>query len=80
MRKKLQDKMFEISYLFELLLSVIVGAAILIFAVRMVIDMANLSQYFDGTASLVSVLDDAIILAIGAEQVASWGKGMVATY
>ena len=67
MRKKLQDKMFELSYLFELLVSVIVGAAILIFAVRMVIDMANLSQYFDGTASLVSVLDDAIILAIGAE-------------
>ena len=67
MRKKLQDKMFELSYLFELLVSVIVGVAILIFAVRMVLDMANMSQYFDGTASLVKVLDDAIILAIGAE-------------
>ncbi len=67
MRKKLQDKMFEASYLFELLVSVIVGIAILIFAVRMVADMVSLSVYFDGANSLMAVLDDAIILAIGAE-------------
>ena len=67
MRKKLQDKMFEVSYLFELLISVIVGVAILIFAVRLVVDMFDMSLYSKGAAALVTVLDDAIILAIGAE-------------
>ncbi len=67
MRKKLQDKMFESSYLFELLVSVIVGIAILIFAARMIVQMFDLSIYFEGATSLVNVLDDAIILAIGAE-------------
>ena len=67
MRKKLQDKMFEVSYLFELLISVIVGVAILIFAIRLVVDMFDMSLYSKGAAALVTVLDDAIILAIGAE-------------
>ncbi len=67
MRRKLQDKMFEASYLFELLVSVIVGIAILVFAVRLVIDMCNFSLYTKGAEALVAVLDDAIILAIGAE-------------
>ena len=67
MRKKLQDKMFEISYLFELLVSVLVGIAILVFAVRKVIDMCNFTMYSKGAETLVTVLDDAIILAIGAE-------------
>ena len=67
MRKKLQDKMFEISYLFELFISLIVGAAIVIFAVRMIIDMTDASFYGSGVDSLVRILDDAIILAIGAE-------------
>ncbi len=67
MRKKLQDKMFEVSYLFELLISIIVGIAILILAVRLVVDTVNLSLYKEGTSALVGILDDAIILAIGAE-------------
>jgi len=67
MRKKLQDKMFEISYIFELFISLIVGAAIVIFAVRMIIDMTDASFYGSGVDSLVRILDDAIILAIGAE-------------
>ena len=67
MRKKLQDKMFETSYLFELLVSVIVGIAILIFAARMIVQIFDLSIYFEGATSLVIILDDAIILAIGAE-------------
>lgn len=67
MRKKLQDKMFEASYLFELFISIIVGIAILILAVRLVIDTVNLSIYSEGVNSLVKILDDAIILAIGAE-------------
>ena len=67
MRKKLQDKMFEVSYLFELFISVIVGAAILILAVHMIIDMVDVDLYNDGAKSLVKILGDANTLAIGAE-------------
>ena len=67
MRKKLQDKMFEISYIFELLISVIVGAAILLFAVRMNVSTINVSVYSNEASALVTILDDAITLAIGAE-------------
>ncbi len=67
MRKKLQDKMFEISYLIELVISILVVIAVLIFAVQAVIDMFNLSFFENGIASLVMVLDKAITLAIGAE-------------
>ena len=67
MRKKLQDKMFEASYLFELFISLIVGIAILTLATRMIIDTINVSIYSKGVNSLMTVLDDAITLAIGAE-------------
>ena len=67
MRKKLQDIMFEVSYIFELLISVIVGLAILILGARLVMDTVNVSTFNDGMDALVAILDDAIILAIGAE-------------
>ena len=67
MRKKLQDKMFEISYIFELLISVIVGAAILVFAVKMVIETFTVSIFSNDMSALVGILDGAITLAIGAE-------------
>ena len=67
MRKKLQDKMFEASYLFELLISVIVGIAILILAVRLIVDVVNVTVYSKDISALMTVLDDAITLAIGAE-------------
>jgi len=67
MRKKLQDKMFEASYIFELLISLLVGVAILVFSVHMVIDLINVSVSAGGVDALVGVLDDAITLAIGAE-------------
>ena len=67
MRKKLQDKMFEASYIFELLISLLVGVAILVFAVHMVIDLINVSVSAKGVEALVEILDDAITLAIGAE-------------
>lgn len=67
MRKKLQDKMFEASYLFELFISVTVGIAILILGARLVYDTVNLSLFHQGTSGMVKILDDAIILAIGAE-------------
>ncbi len=67
MRKKLQDKMFELSYLFELMISVIVGLCILVFAVKLVINTAGTAIHAEGVETMVKVLDDAIILAIGAE-------------
>lgn len=67
MRKKLQDKMFEATYLFELFISVIVGIAVLILAVRLIIDTVSISTFEGGVDALVKILDDAIILAIGAE-------------
>ena len=67
MRKNLQAKMFELSYFFELFISVIVGIAILILSVRLFIETLNVSECLDGANSLVKILDDAIILAIGAE-------------
>lgn len=67
MRKKLQDKMFELSYLFELIVSVIVGICILIFAFKLAVNTVGLSIHAEGVDAMVSVLDDAIVLAIGAE-------------
>ena len=67
MRKKLQDNMFEISYLFELFISVIVGLAVLLLGVRLAINTASASFYAEGVNELVKILEDAIILAIGAE-------------
>jgi hypothetical protein len=67
LRKKLQDKMFEVSYIFELFISVIVGIAICIFGIKLVVDTFQTSFSCEGTQVLVGILDDAIILAIGAE-------------
>lgn len=67
MRKKLQDKMFEISYLIELFISIIVCIAVVIFAVQIIIEMFNISFMQNGIDSLLMVLDKTITLAIGAE-------------
>lgn len=67
MRKRLQDKMFEITYLIELFISLLVGAAVIVLAVGVVIDMFNISFVKNGVDSLVLILDKAITLAIGAE-------------
>jgi len=66
-RKRLQDTMFETSYIFEFLISLIVGIGIIAFGVKMVIDMSNLSIFENGVDGLMNVLEDAITLAIGAE-------------
>lgn len=68
MRKKLQDGMFEVSYIFELLISLILAIAILILGVRFVIDTVNITvSYKGGVEVLVNILEGAITLAIGAE-------------
>lgn len=67
MRKKLQDRMFEISYFFEWFISVIVGLALLVFSVQLIIETFNISALSAGSSALVKILDEAIVLAIGAE-------------
>lgn len=67
MRKKLQDKMFEATYIIELLISLLVGIAVIILTARVVVDMFSISFLDIGIDSLVTVLDKAITLAIGAE-------------
>lgn len=67
MRKKLQDRMFEISYFFEWFISVIVGLALLVFSVQLIIETFNISALSAGSGALVKILDEAIVLAIGAE-------------
>ena len=67
MRTKLQDKMFELSYIIELLISLIVIVAVLIMAVKIVVDMCSITFLEKGIDSLVLVMDKAITLAIGAE-------------
>ena len=46
---------------------IIVGVAVVILAVRIVVDMFNISFFNQGIDSLVMILDKAITLAIGAE-------------
>lgn len=67
MRKKLQDKMFEMSYLIELFISVLVCIAVVVFAIQIGIEIFSSSFLKAGTDSLMVILDKAIMLAIGAE-------------
>ena len=67
MRKKLQEKMFETSYIIELFISLLVGVALVMLAARIVIDVFSLSFFDDGIDSFIKILDNAITLAIGAE-------------
>ena len=59
--------MFETSYIFELIISLIVGIGILAFGVKMVMDMSDLAIFKNGVDGLMNILEDAITLAIGAE-------------
>lgn len=67
MRRKMQDKMFELSYLLELFISLIVGVAVIVIAVYTVVDITKVSFLGDAMDTLVSIFDKAITLAIGAE-------------
>ena len=67
MRKKLQDIMFEVSYLFEILISIVIGIAIIAFGVRLVLTGIDVITSTSDVSALVTILDDAIVLAIGAE-------------
>ena len=74
LRKKFQNIMFEVSYVVELLISALVTVTILIAAVRMIIDMLGAGVSVNGAGLMMEVLDDAIILAIGAELIKMFCK------
>ena len=67
MRKKLQEKMFELSYILELILSAIIGVAVAILSVKLCIEMFNTTLWENGDEVLVHILDSAMTLAIGVE-------------
>ena len=67
MRRKLQDKMFELSYILELFISLMVGVAVIILGAYTVFEMTKPEFYGEGIESLVTIFDKAIALAIGAE-------------
>ena len=59
--------MFETSYLFEILVSIIVSIAIIAFGVKLIATSIHVVKTTSDVSSLVTILDDAIVLAIGAE-------------
>lgn len=67
MRKKLQGMMFEISYMFEWGIAVIVGAAVVIFGIQLIGDVINVSILGNADGTINDVLGGAITLAVGAE-------------
>ena len=67
MRQKIQKKMFEFCYLLELLISCVIGIAVVILGVRLFLEMINLSVFSGGDKILETILDKAMILAIGVE-------------
>lgn len=66
MRKRLQDIMFEIGYILELIIAFVVGVSVLILSVRLLGQALN-SSLFQEDDILVSILDKAMTLAIGVE-------------
>lgn len=67
MRKKIQEKMFEFSYILELLISCIIGIAVVILGVKLFTEMLSLTTSSNGEDVLVEILDKAMTLAIGVE-------------
>jgi len=67
MRKKLQGKMFELSYMFEWVIAVIVGLAVIVFAARLLGNVINISILGNSEGTMLDILDSAITLAIGGE-------------
>lgn len=67
MRKKLQEKLFEFCYILEIIISCIIGIAVIILSVKLFLDMINSTIFGSGDGILVNILDNAMTLAIGVE-------------
>lgn len=59
--------MFELSYMFEWGIAVIVGFAVIIFGIRLVGDVIDISVLGKTSVTMTDVLGGAITIAIGAE-------------
>lgn len=67
MREKIQEVMYKFAYVLELLISIIVAFAVVVLSVRLFASTANTTLFSPGDDTLVKILDDAMILAIGVE-------------
>ncbi len=67
MREKIQEIMYKFAYVLELLISIIVAFAVVVLSVRLFASTANTTLFDPGDDTLVKILDDAMILAIGVE-------------
>jgi len=59
--------MYKFAYVLELLISIIVAFAVVVLSVRLFASTANTTLFSPGDDTLVKILDDAMILAIGVE-------------
>ncbi len=67
MRKKIQEKMFELGYILELLISCIVGFAVIVLGVKLFLNTFDLTVFGSEQDVLVDILGGAMNLAIGVE-------------
>lgn len=67
MRKKIQETIFEICYILEAAIAVVVGIAVIILCIKLFKDMFADVIYNQDEHVLVNVLDSAMTLAIGVE-------------
>lgn len=67
MRKKIQETIFEICYILEAAIAVVVGIAVIILCIKLFKDMFADVIYNQDENVLVNVLDSAMTLAIGVE-------------
>lgn len=67
MRKKIQETIFEICYILEAAIAVVVGIAVIILCIKLFKDMFADVIYNQEDNVLVNVLDSAMTLAIGVE-------------
>ena len=74
MRRKIQNRIFEVCYFLESVIAVIVGIAVVILCIKLFKDMIFDAVYSTGEEVLVDVLDSAMTLAIGVEFIKMLGK------
>lgn len=67
MRKKIQETIFEICYILEAAIAVVVGIAVIILCIKLFKDVFADVIYNQDENVLVNVLDSAMTLAIGVE-------------
>lgn len=67
LRRKIQGKIFEICYIIEAAIAVVVGIAVVILCARLFWDMIHNITSAETDELLVSILDTAMSLAIGVE-------------